>query len=68
MAALIETTGCRLRGIRSGPVEAFLGIPYAMPPAPPHRFMAPHSTGALGWRARRRSFRLAGASIAIPVS
>ena len=40
MALLIETTGGRLRGISAGPVEAFLGVPYAMPPIPPRRFMA----------------------------
>jgi para-nitrobenzyl esterase len=41
MASIIETTSGRLRGITSGPVEAFLGIPYAMPPIPPWRFMPP---------------------------
>ena len=41
MAAIVETILGRMRGITSGTVEAFLGIPYAMPPVPPHRFMAP---------------------------
>ena len=41
MASIIETTGGRLRGISAGPVEAFLGVPYAMAPIPPRRFMAP---------------------------
>jgi para-nitrobenzyl esterase len=41
MASIIETTGGRLRGITYGLAEAFLGIPYAMPPIPPRRFMDP---------------------------
>ncbi len=41
MTAIIDTTGGRLRGITAGSVIAFLGIPYAAPPVPPYRFMAP---------------------------
>ena len=41
MTTMVETTGGRLRGCAVGAVQAFLGIPYAMPPTPPHRFMAP---------------------------
>ena len=41
MASIIEIKDGRLLGISSGPVETFLGIPYAMPPIPPQRFMAP---------------------------
>ncbi len=41
MPAVIDTTAGRVRGIAMGKVDAFLGVPYAESPAPPHRFMAP---------------------------
>ena len=54
---LIETTGGRLRGAAVGPVQAFLGIPYAEPPVPPHRFMAPRKAAA--WAGVRDAVRFA---------
>ena len=41
MNTIIETSQGRLRGTVTGAVQAYLGIPYAQPPVPPHRFMAP---------------------------
>jgi len=41
MATIVETTNGHLRGLATGPVLGFRGIPYALPPTPPHRFMAP---------------------------
>ena len=38
---IIETTGGKLRGVATGAVHGFLGIPYAAPPVPPFRFLAP---------------------------
>ncbi len=41
MTEIVETTGGRLRGRNDQGVLAFKGIPYAAPPLPPRRFMAP---------------------------
>lgn len=41
MTGIIDTTTGSLRGVHVGPVQAFMGIPYAEAPTPPHRFMAP---------------------------
>ncbi len=57
MPATIETTCGRLRGVTDGPVQAFLGIPYAMPPIPPHRFMAPRAP--VKWAGVREADRFA---------
>lgn len=57
MTAIIETTGGRLRGLTTGPVKAFLGIPYAAAPRPPLRFMAPRA--AEKWAGVRSADRFA---------
>ena len=38
---IVETRTGKLRGLAGPEGLAFLGIPYAAPPLPPHRFMAP---------------------------
>ena len=41
VAPTVETMFGRLRGVAMAGVSAFLGIAYASPPVPPHRFKAP---------------------------
>ena len=41
MGEVVETTAGRVRGVRQGAVQAFLGIPYAAPPVAPYRIMPP---------------------------
>ena len=49
----IETTSGRLAGSRHGPVEAFLGVPYAAPPIDGLRFQSPKPPKA--WRGVRQA-------------
>ena len=64
MSSIIETTGGRLRGITSGLVKAFLGIPYAIAPIPPRRFMAPRP--AAPWAGVREADRFAAQAHQLP--
>ena len=54
---IVETTAGKLCGISIGPITGFLGIPYAAPPIPPHRFMAPRT--AASWAGVRDAVRFA---------
>ena len=64
MASIIESAAGRLRGITCGPVEAYLGIPYAMPPIPPRRFMVPRP--AAPWTGVREADSFAAQAHQLP--
>lgn len=64
MTAIVETTGGRLHGFAAGPVEAFSGIPYAMPPIPPQRFVAPRP--ATPWAGVREAGLFAPQALQLP--
>jgi para-nitrobenzyl esterase len=66
MASIIETAGGRLRGITFGPVEAFLGIPYAVPPIPPQRFMAPRPAAPWAGVREARSYSVQAHQLPFP--
>ncbi len=55
MSLVIETTLGRVAGLETNGVQAFVGLPYAAPPVPPHRFAAPRPMAP--WSGVRKSDR-----------
>ncbi|MGA9720407.1 MAG: carboxylesterase family protein, partial [Acidobacteriaceae bacterium] len=58
---VVETSLGKLQGKRTGDTIAFLGVPFAEPPAGPLRFLPPRPVRA--WRGIRRALKYAPAPV-----